>query len=67
MLCGKANVRPNPPAPFPTREGGEIKASLLQGERSSKSREKSEENVRKVLIINIKLAYSNLNMKTFIQ
>ncbi|MGB3635985.1 MAG: hypothetical protein WBA39_00105 [Rivularia sp. (in: cyanobacteria)] len=25
--------KPNPPAPFPAREGGEIKASLLAGER----------------------------------
>ncbi|BAZ15771.1 hypothetical protein NIES4071_76430 [Calothrix sp. NIES-4071] len=21
-LCGKTNIKPNPPAPFPTREGG---------------------------------------------
>ncbi len=27
----KRAARPNPPAPFPTREGGEIKASLLVG------------------------------------
>ncbi|MBD2503500.1 hypothetical protein [Anabaena azotica] len=41
----KLSVRPNPPAPFPTREGGEIKASGLVGERfeerSSRCRKKS--------------------------
>ncbi len=26
-------LKPNPPAPFPTREWGEFKASLLAGER----------------------------------
>jgi hypothetical protein len=31
----------NPPAPFPEREWGEFKASLLAGERFSRSREKS--------------------------
>ncbi|BAT52340.1 hypothetical protein NOS3756_12750 [Nostoc sp. NIES-3756] len=33
MSYGKANAKPNPPASFPSREGGEIKASLLAGER----------------------------------
>jgi hypothetical protein len=37
----KRTVRPNPPAPFPYREGGEIKAFLLIGERSSRYCEKS--------------------------
>jgi hypothetical protein len=27
-------VKPNPLAPFPTREGGKFKASLLVGERN---------------------------------
>jgi hypothetical protein len=38
--CGKINARPNPPAPSGAREGGEFKASLLAGERFSRSREK---------------------------
>jgi len=42
--CGKIHEKPNPLAPFPTREGGNIKASLLVGERFgerfSTSREK---------------------------
>jgi hypothetical protein len=33
-------LRPNPPAPFPGREGGEIKAYLLVGERFFRYREK---------------------------
>jgi hypothetical protein len=45
MLCGKANAKPDPLAPFPTREGGKVKASLLAGERFgegfSRYREKS--------------------------
>ena len=35
-------MKPNPPAPFPTREWGELKASLFVGERFSRSREKSD-------------------------
>jgi len=30
----KPTKEPNPPAPFPYREGGEFKASLLVGERN---------------------------------
>ena len=33
MWEGKVHEKPNPLTPFPTREGGKIKASLLQGER----------------------------------
>jgi len=40
-------MKPNPLTPFPTREGGKIKASLLAGERFgegfSRSREKSDD------------------------
>ncbi len=31
--CGKSDEKPNPPAPFPTREWGEFKAYGLVGER----------------------------------
>ncbi len=34
MLCGKANAKPNPLTPFPTREGGKVKAFLLVGKQA---------------------------------
>jgi hypothetical protein len=41
----KSHEKPNPLTPFPTREGGKFKVSLLKGERFrerfSRSREKS--------------------------
>jgi hypothetical protein len=33
MLSGKVHQKPNPLAPFPTREGGKFKVSFLLGER----------------------------------
>ncbi len=46
MGYGKTKPKPNPLAPFPTREGGKFKASPLAGERFgerfSRSREKSD-------------------------
>jgi hypothetical protein len=44
----KSHEKPNPLTPFPTREGGKFKVSLLLGERFrerfSRYREKSEQN-----------------------
>jgi hypothetical protein len=62
MSCGKTNPKPNPPAPFPSREGGEFKASLLVGERFG---ERFSTSCEKLAIKSLEIAVKISNIEFF--